>query len=212
MPIVNSCRDLGVIVSYDLSPKLHINNIVLKANQRANRILRCFIYRDINTLLHAFVVYAFVVYVRPLLEFNSIVWSPYFKCDIDAVERVQRRFTKRLPGLRFCTYAERLKKLDLVSLELHGLYIDLIMCYKIVFRLTKLDFDAFFTFSPVGSTRGLKYKLFKNRGDVNTRKNFFSIRIVNIWNSLPSDIVDFSSLTAFTRTIELVDFSEFILY
>ncbi len=207
LPIVNSCRDLGVIVSSDLSPRLHINNIVLKANQRANMILRCFISRDINTLLRAF-----VVYVRPLLEFNSVVWSPYFKCDIDAVERVQRRFTKRLPGLRFCTYIERLKKLDLASLELRRLHCDLLMCYKIVFRLIKLDFDEFFTFSPVGSTRGHQYKLFKNRGDVNVRKNFFSIRIVNIWNSLPSDIVDFSSLTAFARTIKLVDFSKFILY
>ena len=128
------------------------------------------------------------------------------------VERVQRRFTKRLPGLRFCTYEDRLKKLDLDSLELRRLYIDLITCYKIIFRLIKLDFDVFFTFSPVESTRGHQYKLFKNRGDVNVRKNFFSVRIVNIWNSLPSDIVDFTSLTAFTRTIKLVDFSKFILY
>ena len=173
MPIVNSCRDLGVIVSSDLSPRLHINNIVLKANQRTNMILRCFISKDINTLLHAF-----VVYVRPLLEFNSVVWSPYFKCDSDAVERVQRRFTKRLPGLRFCTYIERLKKLDLASLELRRLHCDLLMCYKIVFGLIKLDFDEFFTFNPVGSTRGHQYKLFKNRGDVNVRKNFFSIRIL----------------------------------
>ena len=170
-------------------------------------ILRCFISRDINTLLHAY-----VVYVRPLLEFNSVVWSPYFKCDIDAVERVQRRFTKRLPGLRFCTYGERLKKLDLDSLELRRLYIDLVTCYKIVFGLIKLDFDVFFTFSPVVCTTGHQYKLFNNRGDVNVRKNFFSIRIVKIWNSLPSDIVDFTSLAAFSRTIKLVDFSKFILY
>jgi len=41
---------------------------------------------------------AYLVYVRPLLEVNSVIWSPHYKQDIDLIERVQRRFTKRLPG------------------------------------------------------------------------------------------------------------------
>ena len=44
-----------------------------------------------------------------LLEYNSVVWSPYYKQDIEAIERVQRRFSKRLPGLKEFTYEERLK-------------------------------------------------------------------------------------------------------
>jgi len=43
---------------------------------------------------------AFIVYVRPLLEYNSVVWSPYYKQDIETIERVQRRFSKRLPVLK----------------------------------------------------------------------------------------------------------------
>jgi len=35
-------------------------------------------------------------YVRPVVEYNSIIWSPSTARDIDAVESVQRRFTKRL--------------------------------------------------------------------------------------------------------------------
>ena len=42
---------------------------------------------------------AFLVYVRPIVEHNSVIWSPYTARDIDAVESVQRRFTKRLPTL-----------------------------------------------------------------------------------------------------------------
>ena len=41
---------------------------------------------------------AFLTYVRPLVEYNSVVWSPYRKGDILAIENVQRRFTKRIPG------------------------------------------------------------------------------------------------------------------
>ena len=41
-----------------------------------------------------------MVYVRPIVEYNySIIWSPSTARDIDAVESVQRCFTKRLPTL-----------------------------------------------------------------------------------------------------------------
>jgi len=38
---------------------------------------------------------------------------------------------------------------------------------------------------------------------------FFNHRIVNVWNSLPHT-VDFTSLTSFKRTINNVDFSDFL--
>jgi len=30
---------------------------------------------------------------------HSIIWSPHFKGDVDAIEKVQRRFTKCIWGL-----------------------------------------------------------------------------------------------------------------
>ena len=41
------------------------------------------------------------------------------------------------------TYSQRLKVIDLESLELRRLYADLIMCYKIVFGLANLTFSDF---------------------------------------------------------------------
>ena len=80
LPNVMSCCDLGIIVTNDLSPSEHVNNITVKAHQRANAILRCFASHD-NKLL----VRAFTTYVRPLLEYNSVVWSPYLKQDIESL-------------------------------------------------------------------------------------------------------------------------------
>jgi len=34
------------------------------------------------------------------MEYNSVVWSPDLKRDIEAIEKVQRRFTERLAGLK----------------------------------------------------------------------------------------------------------------
>ena len=38
---------------------------------------------------------------------------------------------------------------------------------------------------------------------------FFTERIVNLWNALPPDIVNFNSLSSFKRCIKLVNFSGF---
>ena len=38
--MINSCRDLGVTVSSDLSFSMHVKTIVAKAHQRANAIHR----------------------------------------------------------------------------------------------------------------------------------------------------------------------------
>jgi len=49
-------------------------------------------YIEKNTFL---LVRAYLTYVRPLLKYDSVIWSPRSKCDDDAVVKVQRRYTKR---------------------------------------------------------------------------------------------------------------------
>ena len=103
---------------------------------------------------------AFIVYVRPIVEYNSVIWSPVAKRDIELVEKVQRRFTKRLRGLRNLSYCDRLTKLGLCTLEQHRLHLDLLYCYKIVFGLVNVNFNNFFALSTNTNTRGHKYKCF----------------------------------------------------
>ena len=79
---VDVCRDLGITVTSDLSSSQHINEIVNKAHQRANHIIRCFVSGNTRVLVRAF-----IVYVRPILEYNSVIWSPSLRKDIDAIEK-----------------------------------------------------------------------------------------------------------------------------
>jgi len=57
------------------------------------------------------------------------------------VERVQKRFTKRLPvpGFRHYNYAKRLQLLKLESFEATRVKADLILCYKIVHGHVSID-------------------------------------------------------------------------
>jgi len=97
--VVEDTHDLDIIVTNDLSPSHHIAAIVAQAHKRAGAILRAFSSRDTCLLMRAF-----LVYVSPIVEYNSIISI----CDIDSLESVQRRFTKRLPGLK----NDRLNRLD----------------------------------------------------------------------------------------------------
>ena len=84
--------------------------------------------------------------------------------------------------------------------------VDLIWCYKIVFGIVPSSCDEMFKFSDVG-TRGHGYKLSKTYCASTTRYWFFTRRVINVWNNLPQDIVDFTTITSFQRTIKLVNFS-----
>jgi hypothetical protein len=130
-------KDLGVNIDNQLKFDVHIRATVSRAHQRANLILKCFRSKDIGTIVRAF-----IVYVRPILEYVSVIWSPYLIKDIKLIEAVQKRFTKRLPNLNRVTYEERLKILGLQSLELRRLQNDLIIVYKIHFD--KMDVEPNF--------------------------------------------------------------------
>ena len=54
------------------------------------------------------------------------------------------------------------------------------------------------------------YKLYKFHNQNSVRRFFFTERIVNSWNFLPADIVNFTSLSSFKKTILDVDFSRFL--
>jgi len=122
--------------------------------------------------------------------------------DIRRIEKVQRHFTKCLPGLQNLSCSDRFRRLSLTSLERRRLEIDLI-----IFGLISLQCSIFFQFN-VSSTKGHKYKLQKYYCGNCTTASLFSNRVINVWNSLPPSVVDFSPLGKFRKSLALVDLSK----
>ena len=154
-------------------------------------------------------VRAYKVYVHPLLEYCSVVWSPWQIGLIDATEKVQRYFTRRLIWPTVLPYNERLAVLDLETLQLRRLKFDMYYCYKVLNNLTCLDRALYFTNDSRDlSTRKYdNYLLCYNHFNSCRCENFFN-RCVSIWNSLTLQTrTASSSLCVFKLLINSHDFT-----
>jgi len=73
----------------------------------------------------------------------------------------------------------------------------LIEMYKLLNGRERISSEQFFSLAPTEhSTRGDSLKLFKERCRLNCRKYSFSQRAVDDWNSLPSKVIDATSVNA----------------
>ena len=157
---------------------------------------------------------AFIIYVRPLLENCSPVWSPHFKQDIDLIENVQRSFTRKLfycCNLVSKSYDGRLTYLQ--RLELRRIYADLIYMYKLIHNNISSSLINVFKFNNqvhCRETRGHRYKLFFNRSNKLVFSKFFTNRIVPIWNHLPNSCFNGDTLFYFKNQLHYTDFSGFL--
>jgi hypothetical protein len=205
LAVLHCIKDLGVLVDSKLNFSAHIDSIVVKAKQRIYLIFKSFQSREV-----ALFVFAFKTYILPIVDYCSSIWYPTKLEDIDRIENVQRFFTKRLYGLYYKSYNERLVACALVSLELTRLRTDIILCYKIVHNIISLDFSDFFVFDNHGITRGHAFKLKLPNFKTNLRHKFFSVRIVPVWNSLPNALVDCPSIISFKKCLKSHDLSHFL--
>ena len=162
-------------------------------------------------------LHAYTTYVRPLVESSTVVWAPWLKSDKLAIEKVQHCFTRaicRRAGIAYNNYSHRLLILGLKSLEHRRIFFDLCMCFNIYYELVDLDFKNFFSVRPVSRypSRVHPLQLYISVESLKTpayRRNFFTNRVVNIWNSLPEAVVTASNIDSFKFRLNSVDLYPF---
>ena len=116
------------------------------------------------------------------LEYASPVWSPHLIKDIDAIEKVQRRFTNSFPNLRDLPYPIRIARLNIIPLTERRSNIDLITSYRILNNLVHHTSFQFFTLRTHNLTRGHSLILSKPKVRLNVSKLSFYSRVVDPWN------------------------------
>ena len=192
-------KDLRVTFDKELKFRSHIRNIVSKANSRVGIIKRTFEYLTIENFK--------ILYksqVRPVLEYCTDIWYPTYAKDMVEVEKVQKRATKLVKGLEHKPYSERLRELDIPSMEYRRNRTDLIQTFRILKGYDNLDPSLFFEMDCRGVTRGHSMKLIKPRVFTRNRQYSFSQRVINPWNSLPEQVVSADSINSFKDRLELI--------
>ena len=128
--------------------------------------------------------------LRPKLEYAQVVWAPHLKKHVRKLERVQRAATKLVPGLQDMEYQERLRKLNLPSLEERRKRGDMIQLFKCLKEMDKIDRDDFLELDTERRVRGsheLKLRLPVCTTDI--KKFSFPVRSLADWNNLPEEVV-----------------------
>ena len=110
-------------------------------------------------------------------------------------------------------YEARLRSLNLPTLTCRRLLGDVINMYKYIHGIYGLPLaDNMFEMAQCGATRGQSFKLYKHQSRLNLRKHFFSQRVVDVWNSLPDDVVTAPSLNMLKRRLDYHWRNETFLY
>jgi len=99
------------------------------------------------------------------------------------------------------SYEERLQRLGLTSLDTRRLRGDLIKVFKIFKGFGNIKYTQFVTMSDTG-LRGHKLKIHKPQVHLDIRKYFFSIRVIEEWNSLPVELINCNTLESFKKSFD----------
>ena len=179
---------------------MHISQAVKKANAKLAIIRRSFVYIDEKIL-----VQLYTSLVRPILEYGNVIWSPHLQSHIKQLEGVQHRATKLLSSLSGLSYPERLKTLNLPSLSYRRMRGDAIEMYKYCHNNYSVSEKPFTLVRDVNNqivTRDHGFKIRKEKNKTALRTRFFGNRVANMWNALPSNIVNSPSLNAFKNRLD----------
>ena len=112
LELLDDMRDLGIVIDSKLKFHAHTDSVTNKANRTLGLIYKVFECRDSDIILNLY-----KSLVRPQLEYNNAIWGPHYITDKQKVEATQRRATRMIPTCSELSYTDRLRYLNLPSLQ-----------------------------------------------------------------------------------------------
>ena len=194
---VDSARNLGLIINKDLKWNSHIKGKCSAAIRRWFNIARATRLNDYKAL-----TLLYTSLVRPILEFPSVIFNPINTGLIAELEKVQRRITRHIIFKSYLMdknikYEDRLKILNLDTLQSRRIKLDLMYYFKILKGEICLEHSKIPKVMLHITTRN-QAKIAHNRfARLLARRQSFFIRTPKCYTRLPSYITDSSSSIEF---------------
>lgn len=190
---------LGVTVSHDLNWKNHINNLCCSAEKKL-----WFLRRKLKGAPSNVKLTAYLTLVRPMLEYASVVWSPFKKNQIDKIERIQRR------AARFIL--SKYKRQDSVTAMLIQLNLPTLSERREIARLKfiHLFYTKYFNLNTERyiqkrSSRPVRHSSPHQIMPITARTDIFKYSFfpctIEAWNKLPREITQLVSTNQFENAV-----------
>ena len=196
---VKDAKYLGVEISEKLSWKTHVNSITNKANKSS-----AFVHRNLKGCSKQVQAHCFKTISRPVLEYAASIWDPHQKGLINQIEMVQRRTARRIMrDFRPTSSAtEMVKELNFENLRTRRTVDKTTMLYKIVHGLVDITAPPGVLTKTQRTTRGNDMKFLYPSSNTDVYRHSFFPSTIRLWNSLPPDAVNVTTVPAFKTRIE----------
>lgn len=196
---VSCFKYLGVLITSDLKWNEHVTYIQKKAMRKLGYLRRMLPKASQDTKL-----LAYKTYIRPLLEYASIIWDPYTLVNTNKLESIQRKAARFV----YSSYSWKtsptslLRRAGLESLAVRRYHDRLKFFYLMYNDRLQIDKEAYIQPSicrPTRSNRPMKVAEFSCK--TNVFKNSFFPRTCHEWNLLPANVVQCSDVSSFLRAL-----------
>ena len=187
-------NDIGFWISDDLSTSTHVSKARSKALGEISRIRRNFSSSTRGRSASS------ITNVRPHLDHGMAACPPATSAESKMLESVQSKATALVQGMRQLNSEERRKRLGLMKLEERRERGDLIEVFKILKGQTRIDPSLFWEVREArNGTRLVKERADNGRRQ---RQTFFSYRVIQKWNLLPTEVKMAPSLDSFKNRLD----------
>jgi len=195
----DTAKYLGVHLKNNLNWTDHIKTVTKKA-----RGVSAFLQRNIRPCPRKTKALCYLTLVRPLLEYACTVWDPHTKENIHRLEMVQHRYVRFVTGdYRYTSsVSAMLTKLQWPTLQERRANLKMVLLYRITHH--QADTLQHHLIPNTMSLRGHpnQYRVPFARTLI-YQKTFFPDAI-RMWNSLPADVVQCTSVENFKHEVQQI--------
>ena len=166
---------------------------------KANSML-AFIRWNLKSCQHQIKANAYLMYVRPILQYAAVVWAPHTKCDIDRLEAVQRRAARFVTSdyNRTSSVTVMLDNLNWSTLISRRQTSRLYLLYNIIHNLVDVTLPNYIT-PATRFTREHDPKFILPQPRIDAYKFNFFPDSIRLWNSLPLETVHAHTIDNFYK-------------
>ena len=194
LQFTNAAKYLGITIDNKLNFNTHISAITRKANSTLS-----FISRNFNKCPQKTKEHCVRALVHPLLNYGSSIWDPHTQCNIDKIEKVNKRAARFITGNYIFEHGQsekNLSQLNWPTLQQQRFQHKVTLLFKIhrnIIHVPSTDLQP-------APRNPLDFAI--PQSTIEPHLHSFFPSTIRLWNTLPPDTKTAPSLPSFSSALQ----------